>query len=91
MLANKQLVRLMAVIGLLFSLAACDRPVPESQIEAAPTDATAGEKLTAEMVEEAYIWGLPIVIMYRYTASYGTSVDAINQLFHRRNLREPGK
>jgi hypothetical protein len=42
------------------------------------------------MVEEAYIWGLPIVAMYRYTVAMGSNVDGISQLYHSRRLFEPG-
>lgn len=87
---NKRLIQFMVAIGLAFSLAACYRTAPERQAEVASVDAVAGKKLTAKMVEEAYVWGLPIVSMYRYMETMGTAVNAINQLHHNRNLTPPG-
>lgn len=62
-----------------------------------PSEAQSAVSTTAETpppsqqeIEEAYVWGLPIVAMYRYTVSMGTNVDAINQLFHNKALFEPG-
>jgi len=77
-----RLVRLMR--RMLFTAAvlisvACTPEAPPSQ-----------ELLTREDIEAAYIWGLPIVAMYRYTVPMGTRVDGVNQVFHYRELFEPG-
>ena len=46
---------------------------------------------TAQDVEDAYIWGLPIVAMYRYYSFQGPEVGGLNQLAHNRELSEPGQ
>lgn len=67
------------LITVLSALIACSTEQQESALP-----------LTQEDVEAAYVWGLPIVAMYRYTVSMGQRVDGINQVFHNRELFEPG-
>ncbi len=45
--------------------------------------------ITKELVEEAYVWGLPIVSMYRYYKFMRPNGE-INTLFHNRDLIPPG-
>ncbi len=45
-------------------------------------------KITQEQVEEAYVWGLPIVSMYRYYKIMRPNGSGLNQLYHNRNLTE---
>jgi hypothetical protein len=57
---------------------------------------TAGEPetsatLTVEKVEEAYIWGLPIIAMYRFTDVMQAHKLGFNRLVHSRKVVEPGE
>jgi len=61
-----------------------------SESQRAVSTSAAPSLPSQQEIEEAYVWGLPIVAMYRYTVSMGTNVDAINQLFHNKALFEPG-
>ena len=46
-------------------------------------------QITSELVKEAYVWGLPIVAMYRYYKTMRPNGE-INTLFHNRDLIAPG-
>lgn len=46
--------------------------------------------LTPDVAEEAYIWGLPIVAMYRYTVALADRIGGYNQVFHFREFFRPG-
>lgn len=73
------------------ALAGCRKPSATEDNEIAPqATAVAKPKLTAEAVEEAYIWGLPILAMYRFTVPMAMKVGGLNQPFHNRELFEPG-
>jgi hypothetical protein len=47
--------------------------------------------LTVETVEEAYIWGLPIIAMYRFTDVMQAHKLGFNRLVHSRKVVEPGE
>ncbi len=47
--------------------------------------------ITTELVEQAYVWGLPIVVMYRYMDSMKAHEIGFNRLIHNRELSEPGQ
>jgi hypothetical protein len=52
---------------------------------------TTRNTITKEQVEEAYVWGLGIVAMYRYYGIMGEKLGGINQLVHSRVPIEPGQ
>jgi hypothetical protein len=52
---------------------------------------TTRNTITKEQVEEAYVWGLGIVAMYRYYGIMGEKLGGINQLVHSRKPIEPGQ
>jgi hypothetical protein len=47
--------------------------------------------LNEELVEEAYVWGLSIVSMYRYYGIMGEILGGINQVIHNRVPIDPGQ
>ena len=70
----------------LFALTACG----EQANQAGSQHSIEQAGLNRAEIEQAYIWGLPIVAMYRYTVPMGSGVDGINQVFHNRQLFKPG-
>lgn len=44
----------------------------------------------SKLFEDAYIRGLPIIAMYRYTVSMAESIGGYNQIYHNRDFFKPG-
>ena len=83
------LKRLFVLPAMVFAMTACSPPAgnePAVDIEApeAPT-------LSPAQAEEAYLWGLPLVVMYRYMNSMKAHELGFNQIIHNRELSEPGQ
>ncbi len=74
------------IVAICVVLAGCSKP-PQQVINEEP----AAVVLTTEQVEEAYVWALPIVAMYRYYKLMGPAVGGLNNLAHNRALSEPGQ
>ena len=60
-----------AVATVLLIATACTEQ-PTSGSKETPPEAGTGLTLTPELLEAAYVWGLPIVAMYRYYQLMGT-------------------
>lgn len=81
-------LRVSVFAGLLSFLFSCsDQSAERTNTEVEST----APSLTPELVESAYVWGLPIVAMYRYYQLMGTGPGGINQLVHNRTLSLPGQ
>lgn len=78
---------LAAVLVLIAGCTPPEQPEIEQAVLADPPESS----ITRELVEQAYVWGLPIVAMYRYYESMGPKVGGLNQVAHNRKLSEPGQ
>jgi hypothetical protein len=73
---------------LIFVVTACS---PSEPPNTAVTPDQSKTTIDPKLVEDAYVWGLPIVTMYRYYKLMGPQVNGLNQLAHNRKLSVPGQ